>query len=182
MRSRIVAAEAGQAAPEWVGTVLLVTVALCALAAFRAPGGGDRGVGEMVAHRIACAAGGACAGAPGGAAGRPGAAPAARAVRRSPVRRAPSAVTRGLSAVTRGPSDVGQASSPVPRARAIDALRRLRAVGATLVKRAWIVCIGYRRFRYELEHPRAPNQVMPVAEAVDIVNGCLNPYGFLAEE
>ena len=60
MRSRIVAGEAGQAAPEWVGTVLLVTVALGALAAFRAPGGGDRGVGEMVAHRIACAAGGAC--------------------------------------------------------------------------------------------------------------------------
>ena len=66
MRSRIVAGEAGQAAPEWVGTVLLVTVALGALAAFQAPGGGDRGVGEMVARRIACAAGGACAGAPGG--------------------------------------------------------------------------------------------------------------------
>ena len=177
MRSRIVAGEAGQAAPEWVGTVLLVTVALGALAAFRAPGGGDRGVGEMVARRIACAAGGACVGASGGAAaaGRPGAGSAARAVRRSPVSRAPSAVTRG-------PSDVGQASSPVPRARAIDALRRLRAVGGTLVKRAWIVCIGYRRFRYELEHPRAPNQVMPIAEAVDIANGCLNPYGFLAEE
>ena len=177
MRSRIVAGEAGQAAPEWVGTVLLVTVALGALAAFRAPGGGDGGVGEMVAHRIACAAGGACVGASGGAAaaGRRGAVSAARAVRRSPVTRAPSAVTRG-------PSDVGQASSPVPRARAIDALRRLRAVGGTLVKRAWIVCIGYRRFRYELEHPRAPNQVMPVAEAVDIANGCLNPYGFLAEE
>jgi hypothetical protein len=177
MRSRIVAGEAGQVAPEWVGTVLLVTVALGALAASRAPGGGDRGVGEVVAHRIACAAGGACAGAPGGAAaaGRPGAASTARAAGRSPVTRAPSAVTRG-------PSAVGQASSPVPRARAIDALRRLRAVGATLVKRAWIVCIGYRRFRYELEHPRAPNQVMPVAEAVDIANGCLNPYGFLAEE
>jgi hypothetical protein len=180
MRSRIVAGEAGQAAPEWVGTVLLVTVALgalAALAAFRAPGGGDRGVGEMVARRIACAAGGACAGPPGGAAaaGRPGAPSAARAVRRSPVTRAPSAVTRG-------PSAAGQAPSPVPRARAIEALRRLRAVGATLVKRAWIVCIGYRRFRYELEHPRAPNQVMPLAEAVDIANGCLNPYGFLAEE
>jgi hypothetical protein len=55
-------------------------------------------------------------------------------------------------------------------------------VGATLVRRAWIVCIGYRRFRYELEHPRAPNQVMPLAEAVDIANGCLNPYGFLMGE
>jgi hypothetical protein len=164
MRSRIVAGEAGQAAPEWVGTVLLVTVALGALAAFRAPWAGDRGVGEMVAHRIACAARGACAGAPGGvpAAGGPGTAPPARSG-------AP-------------PRPVTRAPSPVTRARAIDALRRLRAVGATLVKRAWIVCIGYRRFRYELEHPRAPNQVMPLAEAVDIANGCLNPYGFLMEE
>jgi hypothetical protein len=177
MQSRIVAGEAGQAGPEWVGTVLLVTVALGALAAFRAPGGGDRGVGEMVAHRIACAAGGACAGAPSGvgAAGRPGAASPARAVGGSPLTRAPSVVARA-------PSPVARAPSPVARARAIDALRRLRAVGATLVRRAWIVCIGYRRFRYELEHPRAPNQVMPLAEAVDIANGCLNPYGFLMGE
>ena len=80
MGSQIVAGEAGQAALEWVGTVLLVTVALGALAAFRAPWRGDGGVGEMVANRIACAAGGACAGAPGGAAaaGRPGAASPAR--------------------------------------------------------------------------------------------------------
>ncbi len=185
MRSRIVAGEAGQAAPEWVGTVLLVTVALGALAAFRAPWGGDRGVGEMVANRIACAARGACAGAPGGAAcaaggacagapagavapGRPGVASPARSGAPPPITRAPPPITR--------------APAPVTRARAIDALRRLRAVGVTLVKRAWIVCIGYRRFRYELEHPRAPNQVMPLAEAVDIANGCLNPYGFLTEE
>jgi hypothetical protein len=180
----MVAGEAGQAAPEWIGTVLLVTVALGALAAFRAPGGGDRGVGEMVAHRIACAAGGACAGAPSGvpSAGRPGAASPAPSGTPPPGARPPSTVTRAPSPVTRAPSPLTRAPSAVTRARAIDALRRLRAVGATLVKRAWIVCLGYRRFRYELEHPRAPNQVMPFAEAVDIANGCLNPYGFLTEE
>jgi hypothetical protein len=166
MRSQIprMGAEAGQAAPEWVGLMLLVTVALGALAAFRGPGGGDRGVGEMVARRITCAVGGSCAGAPERfpAAGRPGPA--------SPPAPAPEA-----------PRARPGAPSPLTRAKAIDALRRLRGVGATLVKRAWIVCLGYRRFRYELEHPRAPNEVMPVDEALDIANGCLNPYGFLVE-
>ena len=75
-----------------------------------------------------------------------------------------------------------RAGARLSRARAIDALRRLRAVGATLVKRAWIVCIGYQRFRYELEHPRAPNEAMPLDEAIDIANGCLNPYAFLVED
>jgi hypothetical protein len=183
MRSRIVAGEAGQAAPEWVCTVLLVTVALGALAAFRAPWESDRGVGEMVANRIACAGRGACVGAPGGVpSARPGVASPARPAALPPVKRARSPVTRARSTVTRTPSPVTRMPSPVTRARAIDALRRLRAVSATLVKRAWIVCIGYRRFRYELEHPRAPNQVMPLAEAVDIANGCLNPYGFLVED
>jgi hypothetical protein len=64
----------------------------------------------------------------------------------------------------------------------IDALRRLRSAGTKLVRRAWIVCIGYRRFRYELEHPRAPNEMMPLDEAIDIANGCLNPYAFLVED
>ena len=124
---------------------------------------GWRGACAGAPGRAACAAGGACAGAPGGvpSAAPPRVASPARSGALPPVRRAPA---------------------PVTRARAIDALRRLRAVGVTLVKRAWIVCIGYRRFRYELEHPRAPNQVMPLAEAVDIANGCLNPYGFLTEE
>jgi hypothetical protein len=157
--------EAGQAAPEWVGLVLLVTIALGALAAFRAPARGDPGVGETVASRITCAAGGSCAGAPEHVPARGRAGPASL---QAPVRDSP-------------PARAGPPTRPT-RARAIDALRRLRGVGVTLAKRAWIVCLGYRRFRYELEHPRAPNQVMPVEEALDIANGCLNPYGFLVEE
>ncbi len=84
------------------------------------------------------------------------------------------------------------ASSPAPasvpwrgagpsRRRAIDALRRLRGAGLKIVRRAWIVCLGYRRLRYELEHPLAPNEMMPLDDALDIANGCLNPYAFLVE-
>jgi hypothetical protein len=157
--------ETGQASVEWVGLVLIAVVALGALGllawtrAGRAPAS-DRGLGELVAERLVCGPRGSCAGRIGvrtaGSPASPGAPPAVAA--------APSAGAR--------PS----------RARAIDALRRLRAVGATVVKRAWIVCIGYRRFRYELEHPRAPNEAMPLDEAIDIANGCLNPYAFLVED
>jgi hypothetical protein len=147
--------DGGQATVEWAGLVLLVVLVLAAIAAVsvRAPAS-DRGLGKVVAERFTCAARGACGGAPGP---RPVAAP--------PSAPAAAVVARGIT-----------------RARAVDALRRLRSVGAKLARRAWIVCIGYRRFRYELEHPRAPNEVMPLDEAIDIANGCLNPYAFLVED
>jgi hypothetical protein len=150
--------EGGQATVEWAGLVLLVVLALAGLVALSAlrPGrapASDRGLGEVVAERFTCAARGACGGAP------------APRVLPAP----PAPVVAGMSA--RG----------VTRARAIDALRRLRSAGSRLVRRAWIVCLGYRRFRYELEHPLAPNEVMPLEEAIDIANGCLNPYAFLVE-
>jgi hypothetical protein len=147
--------EGGQATVEWAGLVLLVVLVLAALGAVsgRAPAS-ERGLARVVAERFTCAARGACGGAPGA---RPVAAP--------PSAPAPAVAARGIT-----------------RARAVAALRRLRSVGAKLVRRAWIVCIGYRRFRYELEHPRAPNEVMPLDEAIDIANGCLNPYAFLVED
>jgi hypothetical protein len=157
--------ETGQASVEWVGLVLIAVVALGALGllastrAGRAPGS-DRGLGELVAERLVCGPRGSCA-------GRIGVQTAG-----SPV---PPAAPPAVPAAPPG-------GARLSRARAIDALRRLRAVGATLVKRAWIVCIGYRRFRYELEHPRAPNEAMPLDEAIDIANGCLNPYAFLVED
>jgi hypothetical protein len=164
--------EMGQASVEWVGLVLVAVLALGTLGvlawtrADRAPAS-DRGLGKLVAQRLVCGARRSCAGRigvrPAGSPALPGAPPAA-----------PNAPPL-LPASPR-------AGARLSRARAIDALRRLRAVGATLVKRAWIVCIGYRRFRYELEHPRAPNEAMPLDEAIDIANGCLNPYAFLVED
>lgn len=169
--------EAGQASVEWLGLVLVAALALGALSAVagvrpgRAPAS-DRGVDELVAERLACAARGSCV----AGARRSGALAGTRvaASRTLPAGARPHR-SRALPAALR----VARGSS---RARAIDALRRLRAVGSKLVKRAWIVCIGYRRFRYEMEHPRAPNEAMPVEEAIDIANGCLNPYAFLAED
>jgi hypothetical protein len=161
-------AETGQASVEWVGLVLIAVLALGALGllagtrAGRAPAS-DRGLGELVAQRLVCGARGSCADRTGV---RPTGSPGLLGV----LRTVPIAPPAGA----RGPR--------LSRARAIDAMRRLRAVGATIVQRAWIVCIGYRRFRYELEHPRAPNEAMPLNEAIDIANGCLNPYAFLVED
>jgi hypothetical protein len=71
-----------------------------------------------------------------------------------------------------------RASAEVSPARAAGAFQALRGV-AYVAKRAWIVCLGYRRYRYEVEHPRLPTETMPTEEALDIANECLNPLGFL---
>ena len=76
----------------------------------------------------------------------------------------------------------GGARRAATRAQRLVAFRTLRAAGRILVRRAWIVCLGYRRFRYELKHPRLPTEPMPLEEAVEIANGCLNPYAFVGEE
>lgn len=67
----------------------------------------------------------------------------------------------------------------VSPARAAAAFRTLRGV-TDVAKKVWIVCLGYRRYRYEVEHPRAPTEAMPLEEALDIANECFNPLGFLA--
>jgi hypothetical protein len=71
----------------------------------------------------------------------------------------------------------GVAAPPVrsPSARS-DA--RLRGV-ARVAERAWIVCLGYRRWRQEMEHPLAPTESLPLDDALEIANDCLNPYSFL---
>src|SRR5688572_1033781 len=69
----------------------------------------------------------------------------------------------------------------VTRARALDAFRRLRGAGA-LTKRLWIACLGYRRVMNELQRPRAPTDAMPLDEALETANACLNPAAFLTED
>jgi hypothetical protein len=148
-----------------VALVLLVALALSALSAIRGPLG-DRRLGEVVAERVGCAAGGACA----------------RGPRRVGVLAGSETALRGPPPVARPRAGPPRAAPPpATRAKLIDAFRRLRSVGSALARRAWLVCLGYRRFRYELEHPRAPTEPMPLDEALDIANGCLNPFGFLAE-
>jgi hypothetical protein len=153
--------ERGQATVEWVGLVLGVALALGAVVAGgreAAKGESSAGLGGAVAERITCAVRDGCGGeralgAPGGASLAPRAAP-------------------------------GRRPSPPPAARSAPALRRtsggsplLRGAGE-LAKHAWIACFGYRRWRYEVEHPRTPRQSVPVGDAVDMVNECLNPLSF----
>jgi hypothetical protein len=150
--------EAGQASVEWVGLVLLAALALGGLLAF-VPSRDDS-LGGVVAERIVCAARGACGG--GKASGAP--------VARSPAPAPPPRERAGTPAPASPP--------PVSRARAADAFQRLRGV-AEIGKRTWIVCLGYKRWRYELEHPRPPQDPLPFKEALRIANSCLNPLSFL---
>jgi hypothetical protein len=179
MRGRVrVGAEAGQATAEWVGVVLVVALGLGALAGLR-PAGGEERLGEALAERISGtgppAAAPAAPAAPSAAAGvaswpatASAPAPAPLALRQA----APAVAPRVRSGALRAPSGP----------RLVAAFRTLRGAGKVLVRRAWIVCLGYGRFQYELKHPRLPNEAMPLEEAVEIANGCLNPYAFLGEE
>ena len=76
---------------------------------------------------------------------------------------------------------VAPAGRGVPRTKAVDAFRRLRGLGQ-LTKRIWIACLGYRRFIYERDHPRAPTEPMPVSASLEIANVCLNPLSFLEDD
>jgi hypothetical protein len=93
-----------------------------------------------------------------------------------------------LSRARSGPTPAARVGAPpAPRVsapaapRGVQAFRRLRGAGE-VARRAWIVCLGYRRWRYELEHPSAPNEALPLGEALSIANTCLNPHDYLIED
>jgi hypothetical protein len=88
---------------------------------------------------------------------------------------------RRAGLVRSGGAAVAPAARRLPKGKAVDAFRRLRGVGQ-LTKRIWIACLGYRRFIFERDHPRAPTEAMPVAEALEIANVCLNPLSFLEDD
>ena len=142
----------GQATVEWIGLVLGVALVLGALlGGVRGAGGEDTELGEAVAKRITCAARDLCASGSDGLAPRAGSGARRRAVRRRPAH---------------------------PRSKAADAFQRLRGVSG-VARYAWIACLGYRGWRYEVTHPRTLRESMSIEEALDIANTCLNPLAFL---
>lgn len=155
--------EGGQATVEWVALVLAAALVLGATAAF-AGRESDRGLGEAVAERITRAAGAAGAPAPGGL-----------------VRNRPISGRFGTTWTDAAPRVRAAPPAPASGPRAFDAFRSVRGV-ADVAKHAWIVCLGYERWRHELEHPTAPTEALPVDVALDIVNTCFNPHDYLLEE
>ncbi|HEX2126500.1 MAG TPA: hypothetical protein VHF45_08085 [Thermoleophilaceae bacterium] len=159
------AREHGQATIEWAGLVVLAAVAVTALAALR-PDVDGRALGGSVAHAITCAARGGC--------------DVGRQQQRRPQAPPPSAAQPPARLPSAGPPPGGRAA-PIRADRAatpFQVLRRIRNVA----RKAWIVCLGYRRFVYERSRPRPPTEAMPLDEALHIANDCLNPLGFFAED
>jgi hypothetical protein len=153
-------AERGQATVEWVGLLLGVALVLGALAAGAreaATGESADGLGEAVAERIVCGARGA------GGARAPCQAGGVR--REAPVPPQPRPGAPGPAPPAAAPHD--QAGSG------------LRALPGGVAKRGWILCLGYRRWQYEREHPRAPREGIPLRDTARIVNECVNPLSFL---
>jgi len=160
---------------EWVGLVLGLALALGGGAV--ATGGADfRGeadeLGEAVAQRVTCAAREACA----RGAGSFDRAPGGGAV---PPHRTASGPAPGAGAPSQRRPSTPPASQRVPnRAEAGAGGKALRAFDK-FGRYASVACLGYRRFQYDLEHPRTPRQGIPIGDTLGIVNSCLNPLGFL---
>jgi hypothetical protein len=74
----------------------------------------------------------------------------------------------GRGAPRRAPSRRPSPPAP-PRSHA--------GIGSGVAKRAWFLCLGYRRWQYDREH--APFQRVPLRETVKTVNECVNPLSFL---
>jgi hypothetical protein len=151
--------ESGQATVEWVGLVLGVALVFGALVAGgreAARGQSGRELGQAIAGRVVCAVRDACG---ARAVGRPVGPRAGRAPAKP---RAPAA-PRPRSAP---PARAAKAARALPRGR--------EALG-----HAWLACFAYRRFEYEREHPMTPRDSVPLDDAVDIINDCLDPLSFL---
>ena len=159
--------ESGQATVEWVALVLAAALVLGAAAAF-AGREADPGVGEAVAKRITRTARGV-----GRVPAAEGLAPAPGAAAPPPTRAAPPPTRAAPPAAPSKPSPLSSLG---------------RAVGGTLsdigrvARHGWIVCLGYERWKHELEHPSAPTEPLPADVAVSIVNTCFNPHDYLVED
>jgi hypothetical protein len=153
--------EGGQATVEWVGLVLAAALVLAGAGAL-AGREADRGLGEEVAERIT------------------GAAPPP-SIRTAPPAAVAAPLPSGAAPPGAAPPPTRVAPRPASGPRAVDAFRSVRGV-ADVARHAWIVCLGYERWRHELEHPTAPNEALPVDVALSIVNTCFNPHDYLLEE
>jgi hypothetical protein len=189
------AGESGQATVEWIGLVLGLALAFGgALGVARGAnfGGEADELGEALASRVTCAARDACGA--GSGPGARGGALGGRALRAGGLRGgglrggARGGALRGGRQWRRPPPALdafgGRGIRPSapwekpPRALAAPGSGVLRALGRA-GQHAWVFCLGYRRLRYELDHPRTPRQGVPPREIVDALNECLNPWEFL---
>jgi hypothetical protein len=145
--------QGGQATVEWVALVLLAALVLTGAAALASS---ERDAGLAVLRTSVTFA-------------------ANSAANVTLAERAPAGAAAAPPARPRAPAP------RAPRPRAVDAFRRLRGV-AQVARGAWIACLGYKRWRYELEHPSAPGEALPIGEALAIANACLNPHDYLFED
>jgi hypothetical protein len=184
--------EGGQATVEWVALVLAAALVLGAAAAL-AGREADPALGEAVAKRITGAAR-AVGRAPAGAAGTSPADALARSA--PPGGGAPGAAPLGAgppdarppAAAPPGPGDPAPVAPTRSASSPLAALPRAVGFGGALAgigrvaKHGWIVCVGYERWRHELESPSAPTEPLPVDTALSIVNTCFNPHDYLLED
>ena len=163
-------AERGQASIEWIGTVLMLTLALAGLTRLAA-GVEAADLGAGVLRTTICAAGGGC--------DEPRSSATGTHRRRSVI--APPLLPLGRDPRPDRPrSRAGRPRGQPDRSRRGGApTRRARRSLGVVWRRAWLICFGYERARYGVLHPETgPRQTVPLSGALQMVNDCASPVDF----
>ena len=190
--------ERGQATVEWVGIVLLVSLALAALSHF-APKADGKDVGSAVlaaVTRPVARSGARPVARPGTRSAAPAQAPGEGAFAIPPlIPRAGESIPRGGGSILRGGRSIPRGGGSIPGAgelvadlrmrfpRARTLLLRARAGVGHAWRRAWIACLVYERFRYALLHPesRFPGHSIPPTEVLRMMNDCISPLDLVRD-
>jgi hypothetical protein len=154
--------ERGQATVEWIGLLLLVTLALAALSHL-APRADGRTLATSLLHSVT---------------GR-----AHHSDRPRPA--LPTFSTQESSVVPPlVPRQGGVRSRTGPRLPALPAaLRRARRGAGALWRRAWFACLVYERTRYAVFHPesRLPGYTIPLPVAFRMATNCVSPVDLVRD-
>jgi hypothetical protein len=162
--------ERGQASVEWIGVLLLVALSLGALVrpAARSEAGGDA-LGATLAQTW-----------------RTGVERAAHArLPEDRPARPRAVVAPPLVPVVPGERRASRGSRQrlIPRLVRGPGARGVRRAGGVLWRRAWLLCLGYERGRYEFIHPetRLPGHNASPREVIRIANDCLSPVDLVRD-
>ena len=166
-------AERGQASVEWIGLLLLVSLALAALTQL-APRADGHTLASAVLRPVSCAADGRCA-----------PAERSRRERAAPARRDPPAQA-GVPFLLPAPRtvDPGRLRRLVQRPVVPkELIGRARRGALRTWQRAWLACLVYERIRYDLLHPesRIPGHRIPGDEILRMLNDCMSPVDLIRD-
>jgi hypothetical protein len=155
--------ERGQATVEWLGILLLVTLALAALAR-TAPRADGHALGNALASSITTHES------------------QVAEIRSGKRHDSLPPASKAFLAPPLVPH-LGRPGAPIRLPRTPALVREMRRGAGAAWRRAWYACLVYERFRWAFLHPesRFPGYTMPPSEVLRIMNDCVSPVDLIRD-